>query len=62
MNNDREPKAFINEVGQLVIQGLPEGMRDDRAYIALEDWDDIRRQADGAILDYAERLLREYLP
>ena len=61
MNEDPYAKAFINRVGQLVIQGQPEGMR-DCAYINLEDWAEIRRQADAAVLDHVESLVREYLP
>ena len=61
MNEDPYAKAFINKVGQLVIQGQPEGMS-DCAYINLEDWAEIRRQADKAVLAYVERLVQEYLP
>ena len=61
MSEELEPRVFINRVGQLVIPGQPSGDR-DVAFIALEDWAEIRRQADAAIRDYAEKLVRECLP
>ena len=58
MNDDLEPRVRIIPGGQLVIQGEIEGMRDDCAYINLEDWAEIRGQADAAIRRYAEALLQ----
>jgi len=61
MKEDPYAKAFISKAGQLVIQGQPSGMR-DCAYINLEDWAEIRKQADAALLEYVEDLVKEYLP
>ena len=61
MKEDPYAKAFISKAGQLVIQGRPKGIRDS-AYISLEDWAEIRKQADAAVLAYVESLVREYLP
>ena len=50
-------EVFVNGRGQLVIEGEPEGARDDRAYIPLEDWPAIRAAADAAVRDYLTRIL-----